>query len=509
MTRTSAGRPARRGPTRVTARVRPRPTPCDAIELTSAALGETGPAPKTEIGQTTKKTGPRTANGATAPDTHHRDAPAPTRATPRTRVGAMAVNGRRKSRRTPRGGLVAALDVGTTKTCCFIARVEDVDAIRITGIGHQVSDGIRAGAIVDMEAAAAAIGNAVHSAEEMAGETIREVVVNVTGGHPVSQTIDVEVPVVDHEVSDADLRRALSQGRTLADLGEGELIHAVPVGYGLDGTTGIRDPRGMFGERLEVALHLVTADQVPVRNLATCLARSHLEIETLVVSSYAAGLACLVEDEVDLGVTCIDIGGGTTSIAVFFDGCLVFTDMVAIGGNHITNDIARGLNTSITQAERLKSLYGNALVSPADEQDLIEVLQVGEDDRGQATPMPKSLLVGIIQPRLEELFEVVRARLDDSGFLKLAGRRVVLTGGVSQLAGIRDLAQVVLDKQVRLGRPTGMTGLGDASGPSFATVAGLVLHAVRQPDEIPTAGPAVAVPGGLWGRVGVWLREYL
>ncbi len=422
----------------------------------------------------------------------------------------MTTRGSSKVRIGPRRGLLAALDVGSSKACCFVARADDADHIRIVGIGHQVSQGVRGGAIVDMEAAAAAIGNAVHSAEQMCGETIRSVIVNVTGGQPTSRTVSADVGVLNNEVGDADLRRALASCRAQNKLGQGELIHAIPVGYTLDGSNGIRDPRGMFGERLGVALHVVTADPIPVRNLTTCIARNHLSVESIVASSYAAGLACLVEDEMALGVTCIEMGGGTTSFSVFFDGQVVFTDCIAVGGSHVTNDIARGLNTPLVHAERMKILHGHAIASGADERELIDVPQVGEEDRGQISQVPKSLLVGIVQPRIEEIFELVRTRLEESGFAKLAGRRVVLSGGASQLPGVRELAQLVLDKQVRLGRPLGVSGLGEATGgPTFTACAGLLLHAVRQPTEIPVDASGLSFGGGLWERVGSWLRENL
>lgn len=421
----------------------------------------------------------------------------------------MAFNGSKRTKRPARGDLIAALDVGTTKVCCFVARIEDAGEIRVVGIGHQVSRGLRTGTIVDMDAAAQAIAHAVHAAEQMAGETIREVAVNVSGGQPVSNTLSVEVPVGNHEVSDADIRRALAQARQYQGSPEQELIHTVPVGYSIDGSRGIRDPRGMFGEHLAVELHTVSAQASAVRNLATCVARCHLDIESFVVSPYAAGLAALVDDETDLGCTVIDMGGGTTTLAVFFDGNVVFTDCVPVGGGHVTNDIARGLTTPLAHAERMKTLYGCAMASVADEREIIDVPQVGEDEPAQANHVPKSLLIGIIQPRLEEIFELVRDRLEASGFAKVAGRRVVLTGGASQLPGTRELAQLILDKQVRLGRPTRLAGQAEANGgPAFATAAGLLAYSARQAADLPAAAPTEP-PKHLWGRVSLWLKENL
>jgi len=409
----------------------------------------------------------------------------------------------------PRSGLIAGLDVGSTKFCCFIARAAEGERPQVIGIGHQVSQGVKAGVIVDMEAAERAMLATVHAAEQMAGETIRDVIVNVSGGYPASQTVGVEVTIAGHEVGDGDLRRAHEQGGSANGHGDRQLIHSIPVGYTIDGSRGIRDPRGMYGERLGVDMHLITAAAGPLRNLRTCVERCHLDIQSLVVSSYAAGLAALVEDEMELGVTVVDMGGGTTTIAVFFDGHVVYTGSLAVGGGHVTNDIARGLSTPLVHAERMKTLYGNCIPSPADERESISVPQVGEDDPGQTTAIPRSILVGIVQPRLEETFELVRGHLEAGGFDKIAGRRVVLTGGASQLPGVRELAALVLDKQVRLGRPLRLAGLAEATGgPAFATAAGLIAYAGTADLDPPRAGrPATQEPNGLIGRLGHWFRE--
>lgn len=422
----------------------------------------------------------------------------------------MGFNGGKKPKRPTRGGVLAALDVGSTKVCCFIARLEEPGTVRVVGVGHQLAAGVRAGAIIDMEAAETSIGAAVHAAEQMAGETIRDVVVNVSGGYPVSHTINAEVAVPGHEVTDGDVRRALAHARSLQVGADSTLIHALPVGFSLDGNRGIRDPKGMYGDRLAVHVHVITAAAGAVRNLQTCVNRCHLDIESMVVSPYASALATLVEDEMELGVACIDMGGGTTTISVFFEGQMVWTDCIPVGGGHVTNDIARGLTTPVVHAERMKTLYGSAMANAADEREMIDVPQVGEEERASGNHVPKSLLVRIIQPRLEEIFELVRSRLEQSGFAKLAGRRVVLTGGASQLPGTRELAQLILDKQVRLGRPSRIGGLADANGgPAFSTAAGLLIHAVRHPAELPVSAHEASSGGGIWGRVGLWLRENL
>ncbi len=415
-----------------------------------------------------------------------------------------------------KNGPVAALDIGTSKIACFIARIEDGGAIRVTGIGHHAADGVRSGMITDVEAAENAVLATVHAAEQMAGETIDEVVVNLSGGAPCSDVLHYDVSIAGHEVGDGDVRKVLAQGHAACASSDRELIHCVPVGYSIDGARGIRDPRGMYGDRLGVNMHMVTATAGAVRTLVTCLARCRLDVADIVIAPYAAGLAALVEDEVNLGATVIDMGAGTTSVAVFYDGHLIHADSVPIGGAHVTADIARGLSTPLAHAERMKTLYGNAMVSGSDDRDMIDVPLMGEEDRSHGNHVPRSMLVGIIRPRLEETFELIRGRLETTGYDKIAGRRMVVTGGASQLQGVAELAADVLDKQVRRGRPLKIAGLADSTGgPAFAACAGLLTYAQRRPDEAPAAAMAARSrslsqePNGLFGRFGLWLRENL
>jgi cell division protein FtsA len=391
----------------------------------------------------------------------------------------------------PRGSLITALDIGSTKVCCFIARVEA--APRVLGIGHQVARGVRGGAIVDLEAAGHSIRNAVHAAEEMAGEQIERVVVNLSGGFAGSRIVKAEIDLGHREISDSDMRQVLERGYRMRGADDRQVIHSIPVGFSIDESRGIRDPRGMAGERLGVNMHIVTAAAATVRNHTAAIGRSHLETEALVVSPYAAGLACLVADEMDLGVTVIDMGGGTTTIGVFFDGNLVFADALPVGGSHVTNDIARGLSTPLAHAERLKALFGSAIASTLDDRETIAVPQIGEEDEGHVTHVPKSLLVSIIAPRIEETFEMVRNRLEASGFDK---------------HGVRELAGLILDKQVRIGRPARIKGLAESThGPAFSAAAGLLLFAMSEKAESPHQSRLP--PGGPLGRVGQWLRENL
>lgn len=408
-------------------------------------------------------------------------------------------------------GLVAALDIGSSKIACFIARIADNGAVRVVGIGHHASSGVRSGVITDVEAAETAILATVHAAEQMAGETIDEVVVNLSGGAPKSEILHYDVSIAGHEVGEADMRKVLAQGHEACRSDERELIHCIPVGYTIDGARGIRDPRGMYGERLGVSMHVITAMTGAVRTLATCLNRCRLDVSDIVLAPYSAGLSALVEDEINLGATVIDMGAGTTSMAVFYDGHLIHADSVPVGGAHVTADIARGLSTPIAHAERMKTLYGNAIASGTDDRELIDVPLMGEEDRDHANHVPRSMLVSIIRPRLEETFELLRGRLEMAGYDKIAGRRVVLTGGASQLQGVPELAADILDKQVRRGRPLRVAGLADSTGgPAFAACAGLLTFAARRPDEAPTPinhRATAEEPNGLMGRFGLWLRE--
>jgi cell division protein FtsA len=405
---------------------------------------------------------------------------------------------------------VTALDVGTTKVVCFVARADADGALRVIGIGHQASRGMRAGAVIDMEAVEDSIRAAVDSAERMAGESVREVHASIASGRPKSHFIGVEVAVDGHEIGDADLRRVLEQGRPREQPEGRSILHTLPAGFTIDGINGVRDPRGMFGAQLGVNIHVVTVGSGPLQNLTLCVERGDLSVAEMAVAPYAAGLSTLVEDEMRLGVTVVDMGGGTTTMGVFKDGELVHADSVALGGLHVTNDIAQGLATPTAYAERIKTLFGSAVASPADERELIDVPQVGEDAEAGANQIPRSLLVSIIQPRIEEILELVRGRLEAAGANKVAGRRVVLTGGASQLQGLRQLAARVLDKQVRMGRPLRIDGLAEATGgPAFAACAGLLRLATRE--RLPAIADLAAIQAGGGGpvaRVGRWLKAH-
>lgn len=375
-----------------------------------------------------------------------------------------------------RGGLIAALDIGSSKVCCAIAKILSGGNFEVLGVGQQLSSGVKSGVVIDMEEVITSIVNAVHSAEKMADLTIRDVIVSVNGPHLKSLNFAVEMNVSGHPIDDADIRRVLLQARTARENKSFQALHTVPTGYALDGAKGIRDPRGMYGDRLCVSIHTLLSKISPLYNLNTCVARSHLEVAGLVAASYASGLACLVPDEMELGVILIDMGGSTTSFSIFHEGQLRYSDCVPIGGAHVTMDIARGTSTTLINAERLKTLYGSAMPSVADDREMITVPLVGEKKGESTNQIPRSLLGSIIRPRIEEIFEYVRDRLVTSGVDPSIGRRVVLTGGASQLAGVREVASMVLGRNIRLGKPLHLGTSEFSQDPSFTACAGLLSY---------------------------------
>lgn len=383
-----------------------------------------------------------------------------------------------------RRGPIAALDVGTSKIACLIgeqnieasAAGEKTGLLRILGSGHQLSEGMVAGQVVDMRAAEDAIRAAVDAAEHMAGMQLRRVTIGIAANQLNSQMCEADVPLNGHVVTQEHMAMALHHAYEDFWSEDYEILHAIPIGYGIDNHYGIQDPRGMHGDKLQVTMHMMAAPAGPVRNLLTCIEQCHLQCEKLVATPYASGLSTLMQDEVDLGVLHIDMGGGTTSASAFYEGEALFSAVIPVGGRHITTDIARGLNVSMTTAERIKTLYGSALATPTGEREQFEVPVLGGDHQ----MLPRSELTKIIRPRLEETFELVNEALTRSGLSHLTGRRVVLTGGAAQLNGALELAHTVLEKQARIASPIRMTGLPEAvGGPSFAACAGLLSYAGR------------------------------
>ncbi len=417
-----------------------------------------------------------------------------------------------KTKNGTQDGLIAALDVGSAKVACLIAETTDDGQMRVRGVGNRACDnGVSGGAIVDMQTTERAVRASVDQAEKMAGATVSDVYLSFSGGEPRSTVIEVQVDIEGHAVSEGDLERAVKEAQTQIDAGEDEILHAFPAAYAVDGNFGVKAPVGMYGKKLGVALHVVTVSKGPLQNLQACVRRAHLNVAGIVLTPFAAGLATLVEDEAKMGAACVDIGAGTTSIAVFAQGALVHSEVLPIGGAQITDQVARTLLTPFEQAERLKTFSGAATVDPADARLEIEVPQVGEGGDDAIMRHPRSALTGVIQKELELLFTTIGARLDASGFSGIAGRRVVLTGGVAQTEGIRDMASSILGRQVRIGKPELIGGLPQAAQtPSFAGTVGLLLYAVRQPvdDKVRVSTATTTAPTkGAFERLTRWIRD--
>lgn len=418
--------------------------------------------------------------------------------------------------------ILSALDVGTSKVVCLIARLDPIEGsdilsgrthrMRILGIGHQRSRGIKGGTVIDLAEAEKAIRLAVDAAERMAGVQVASTLVNISGGRIGSQHFSGRVALHKRSVGSGDINRVIEAASSHAMDAGRAILHALPVGYGLDGAGGIQEPNGMVGNQLEVDLHIASCDPLAAHNLMLAVERCHLKVEALVATPYASSLSTLCDDEAMLGATVIDIGGGTTSVAVFNQGHLVHVDALAVGGNYITLDIARGLSMRLEDAEKLKNRFGHCIETEADLRDILTVRQVGEDDRDQTHSVPLSQLTRIVRPRAEEIVEFVRERLAKAGFPIGAGQHVLLTGGTAQLGGLPELSKRIFGTSARLARPVGVQGLPEAAkSPAFASAVGLLVYPQVAGKEMFDAGRHHALPmtgtGGYLTRVGQWLKE--
>ena len=420
-----------------------------------------------------------------------------------------------------RTAVVAALDIGTSKIVCLIARLEPVapqdvlrrrsHGVRILGFAHTAASGMKAGSVVDLVEAEEMVRQAIDTAERMAGVQLESVVVSLSGGRIGSERFTADIELTSGVVTDAEIARVLAAASRHSVRDGRAVLHSLPIGYALDAAAGIREPRGMLGARFGVDMHMVTAEVATVRNLMLTVERSHLAIEAMVAAPYVAGLAALADDEADLGAACIDLGAGTTSMAVFSGGRFIHADGFALGSHHVTMDLARGLNTGIADAERIKAIYGSVLSGGSDERDMITVPPVGDDEREPPQFVSRATLTRIVKPRVEEILEMVRDRLAASPFAAEPRGRVVLTGGGSQLAGIADLAARILRRPVRIGRPLGLSGLPEAAkSPAFAVAAGLLVYpqaAHLEHFEPRRTRQLMTGTGGYMARVGRWLRE--
>lgn len=379
--------------------------------------------------------------------------------------------------------LVTALDIGSSKVCALIAEPGEDGTLKILGTGQRESRGVRRGLIADMEATEATVREAVEQAERIAGTNIEDVFVGFSAGGLVSNVASVEIPIGGRRIEKQDIDNLFTAARESIDPQGRMVLHALPALYTLDGLQGVKKPTGLHADRLAVDIHVVAADTSPVRNLDLCVRSAHLGVSAIVASPVAAGRACLSEEERELGVALVELGGGVTNVSVFAGGMLVGLKSLQIGGSDITDDIASSFGTRRAEAERMKCFYGSATTSPRDNHDMIEVAPLaGGEDGAEASRITRAQLIAVIRQRLEHLTGDIAAALKEFGFSGPFGRQVVLTGGGAELKGIADYAQGVLGRAVRVGRPS-MFGLPEAhSGPAFSTLAGLAQFAAS--DEL-------------------------
>lgn len=404
---------------------------------------------------------------------------------------------RRKRQAALQRGVIAILDVGSYKTACLVLRFEE-NTPQGEGVGHMAgqsnfrvigatttrSRGIHMGEVDSMPETERAIRTAVQGAQKMANVRVDHVIACFSGGRPNSFGLSGEVMLETGPCSVQDVGRVLASVET-PDLGAGrEVLHAQPVNFGIDHRTTLRDPRGQTGEMLRADMHLLAVDAHAVESLLTCIHNCDLELAGLASAPYAAATSALVEDEKELGAACIDMGGGTTGISIFMRKHMVFADTVRMGGDHVTSDISQGLRIPAQTAEMIKTRYGGVVATGMDDREQIALEADTGDWHHDRRSVTRTELIGIIRPRVEEILEEVRARLDAAGFGDLPSQRIVLTGGASQIPGLDALAGRILGNQVRLGRPLRVQGLPEAAkGPAFAACVGLCMQGAEPQDE--------------------------
>ena len=420
-----------------------------------------------------------------------------------------------------RSGMVACLDIGTSKIACMIARLRPsspsealcgrTHAVELIGYSQIQAHGMKAGAVIDLAECEQAVRQAVALAEKMAKVRVESVLLSVSGGRIAAQLVEAAADVRGGAVAPSDISRVASTGMRHAT-GEGRtVLHALPVGYTLDGVKGVRDPRGMIARQFGIDMNVVTCDATVARNLMLAVERCHLNVEAVVASPYAAGLSVLTSDEADLGAAVVEMGAGTTTIAVYSGGRFVYASGFAVGGQHVTMDLARGLSACIADAERIKTLYGTVLTVGSDARELMSVPTAG-DERDLPQIVSRATIANIVKHRAEEIFEMVRDRLKDSPFAAEPKGRIVLSGGAAQLTGLADLGAHILGRPVRLGRPLGFGRLpNEAKNAAFAVPAGLLVYPqfvqLEHVEPRHTRQQLNTGTGGYFGKVGRWLRE--
>lgn len=409
--------------------------------------------------------------------------------------------------------IVGLVDVGTAKVTCLIAERhwqaghDALPAVRVLGVGHQRSAGVKAGMVVDLDAAEAGVRAAVANAERAADVTLDDVVVTISCGRLASAHMTTRVDLEVGHVRPEDLNRLASAARDYAVRDDRALVHLNRVAYNLDGESGVRDPVRLAGSRLSANWHAVTADTKPLHNLSQVIDRAHLGIRQFMPAGLAAALSATTADERRLGVTCIDIGAGVINIACFLDGRFLLVDTLPVGGAHLTYDIAKKLSTPLAEAERIKTLYGTLIAARSDEHELIPYALAGELE-GEAYQTSRAEIARILFPRVSNQLRALKERLDKADATLDVGPNVVLTGGASQLVGLVDLTARTLGRSVRLGNPPLLNGLPPSMrSPAFSAVAGLALATPPETRQAYAAPTSRMSTGSYLDRMEKWLRE--
>ncbi|MDG1739025.1 MAG: cell division protein FtsA [Paracoccaceae bacterium] len=421
-------------------------------------------------------------------------------------------------------GVVAVLDIGSSKVACLVLRFDGTETFheaegigsmagqagfRVIGAATTRSRGVRLGEVDAMQETERAIRTAVQAAQKMANIRVDHVIACLSGARPRSYGLEGRIEVEADQVTEQDIARVLASC-DVPDYGRGrEVIHAQPINFALDHRSGLNDPRGQVGQELATDMHMLTVDHTVIQNIMHCVKRCDLELAGIASSAYLSGVSCLVEDEQELGAACIDMGGGSTGISIFMKKHMIYADSVRIGGDHVTSDIAMGLSVPAATAERIKTFYGGVHATGMDDRDMIEIGGDSGDWEKDRRSVSRAELIGIMRPRVEEILEEVKERLDVAGFDHMPSQQIVLTGGASQIPGLDGLASKILGAQVRLGRPLRVHGLPQAAtGPAFSSAVGLSLFAAHPKDEWwDFEMPTESYPARSLKRAVRWFRE--
>lgn len=406
---------------------------------------------------------------------------------------------------TAKNGYLVGIDIGTKKVATVIGEITEERKIEVVGIGTAESRGLRKGVVVNLDATTSAIKKAQEEAELMAGVEIDSAYIGISGAHIKSFNSRgvIAVSGKNREISREDIRRVIEQSKAVSIPPDREIIHVIPQEFVVDEQDGIKDPMGMSGIKLEVNVHIVTSAITSVQNLRTCVERAGIAIEQIVLNQIASSMSTLTFDEKELGVGLIDIGAGTTEVAIFERGSLWYTSIIPLGGDNFTNDIAVGLRTPIPDAEKIKKKFGCAISPLTEEQETIEVPSVGKGRKPRV--LSRQILADIIQPRAEEIFRLVDSDIKRMGYEKSLNSGIVLTGGTALLDGLEEVAEEIFDLPVRRGDPSGVGGLVDrVATPDYATAVGLILYGYQQALE---KGFSRDRKKGLWAKLRDWLKE--